>query len=186
MSKINEKEDDNLSIEESEDVVATESSPRKRGRKKGVKVGPRPTTWACAAIVDDKCIQEEFQAPEGSSFEELESFSADDAREAFADLYNVDFEDISVKGPYHNKKGGQYFNSSKKRETVSIALPNLTMQRKSATYKGWKGMAYTIEGRDDVVYFMFGEEINPNLDKKKALPTAKTVFKTAIEFNETI
>lgn len=194
MSKVEENEDMDMDFEEEDEDDSSESDtkaaavepagPRKRGRKKGVKVGPRPTVWSCSSIVDGECVLEDFQAPEGSSFDELEKFSADDARKTFADTYDVDVDSVLVKGPYHAKKSGQYAASVKKRETVSITLPNLTMKRESAVYKGWKGMAYAIEGRDDVVYFMFGEEANPSPDKKKNPPTAKTVFRTAVEFTE--
>jgi len=163
-------------------TAAPTPGPRKRGRKKGVKVGPRPAMWDCAGIVDGELVHEQFSAPKGSSFEELESFSKEDASRAFADEYGV--EPDSVHGPYYEKKGGQTATASKKRETVSITMPTLTMKRENAIYKGWKGVAYAIEGRDDVVYFMFGEEVNPSPDKKKSPPTAKTVFRTALEFPE--
>lgn len=178
-------EDEEISSESETKAGTAEATtgPRKRGRKKGVKVGPRPTVWTCGAIVNDECVMEDFRAPEGASFDELENFSSEDARNAFADEYDVDIEDVLVKGPYHAKKGGQYV-SAKKRETISISLPKLTNKRESAVYKGWKGMAYAIEGRDDVAYFMFGDEVNPSPDKKKNTPTAKIVFKTALEFTE--
>src|SRR5579863_1548649 len=75
-----------------EAAPAPTPGPRKRGRKKGVKVGPRPTVWACAAIVDGKCIQEDFLAPEGASFDKLEGCSSEDAQLALADEYDVDIE----------------------------------------------------------------------------------------------
>lgn len=165
-------------------LTAPVQGPRKRGRKKGVKVGPRPVVWDCAAIIDGELVHERFSAPEGSGFDMLEKFNADDAGKAFMEIYGVEPE--SVHGPYFDRKGSQTTTSVKKRETVSMATPNLTMKRESAVYKGWKGVAYGIEGRDDVVYFMFGEEVNPNPDKKKNPPTAKTVFKTALEFTEQV
>jgi hypothetical protein len=179
-----EDEEDTSESETKESAAEPTPGPRKRGRKKGVKVGPRPTVWTCGALVDGECVMEDYRAPEGSSFDELENFSSDDARKAFADDYNVEIEDVGVKGPYHAKKGGQGNAAARKRETVSISLPKLTTKRESAIYKGWTGMAYAIEGRDDVVYFMFGEEVNPSPDKKKNTPTAKTVFKTALEFTQ--
>lgn len=187
----NENEMDTDETETTTDEV-TEAAPatveaapvkRSRGRPKGVKVGPRERVWDCAAIVDGELIHERLVATEGSTPEERGSFTADQARTQFEDEYGV--EPTSIHGPYYDQKGAQIAASPKKRETVSIPLNNLklTSQRENAIFKGWRGLAYGIEGRDDAVFFMAAEEIQPNPDKpKKATPSARPVLRSALEF----
>jgi hypothetical protein len=172
----NEVADEAITASTTEQV----NTPRKRGRPKGTVVGPRAVVWVCAGIVNGECVQERFSAS-SEDIDQLDKFSSDDASEAFLDMYDV--EPISVLGPFFDKKGTKNI-TVKKRDTVSIALPKLTSKREKAIYKGWQGIAYDIEGRDDVKYFMFGNEINPNSDKKKNPPTAKTVFSNALKFIE--
>lgn len=166
--------------EETDNEPAVQPVKRPRGRPKGVKVGPRPVAWVCAAIVDDTLVHERLSAPDGSSDEEIANFSADEAREIFEVTHGV--ECTSVLGPFYDQKGGQNKEPSHRRETVSIPLPELTTKREAAIYKGWRGMAYDIKGRDDAVYFMFGQEIDPDPNKKKATPQAKSVYRSAVVF----
>lgn len=182
----NEIEDINEETNEVEIETTTETAQpvkRPRGRPKGVKVGPRPVAWACAAIVDGEQVHVRLSAPEGSTEEQIAGFSAEDASEIFENQYGVE---PSVLGPFYDQKGGQSKETPRKRESVSIALPNLTMKREAAIYKGWHGVAYGIEGREDVVYFMFGQEVNPDSNKKKATPTAKPILRTALSFDQAI
>lgn len=176
----NQEINQNNTEEESELEEITEEvpAPRKRGRQKGVKIGPRATIWVCAAVIKDELIQECYSSVDNSS-EEEGIFSEDDARDAFEDKHGCDPD--SVCGPFHDKKGGMSA-PSKKRETVSIIAPKLTSNREEATYRGWKGVAYEIENRKDAVFFMFNEEINPNSEKKKPIPPAKAILRTALEF----
>lgn len=191
MAKKNKKNEPQ--VEEQNDVedmtempaepVAENVTPvkRPRGRPKGVKVGPRPVVWDCAAIVDDTLVHVRLSAPDGSTEEQRGSFSADQAKALFNDTYGIMPE--SVHGPYYDQKGGQINAAPRKRETVSIPLPTLTMQRENAIFRGWRGVALGIEGREDVVYFMFGEEINPSADKKRVPPPARPVLRTALQFS---
>lgn len=180
----NDEVDVDEEIENNEDTVepTTEAAApvkRPRGRPKGVKVGPRPVAWACAAIVNDEQVHVRLSAPEGSTEEQIANFSADDAREAFENQYGVE---PSVIGPFYDVKGGQNKEAPRKRETVSISMPELTTTRSAAIYKGWRGMAYDIKDRNDAVYFMFGQEVSPDPNKKKATPQAKSVLRSAVVF----
>lgn len=176
-------EENEIEAEASAEPTVEVAAPvkRPRGRPKGVKVGPRPVAWSCAANVDGEVIHVRLSAPEGSTEDQIAGFSAEDAAEMFENQYGVE---PSVLGPFYDQKGGQSKETPRKRESVSIALPNLTMKREAAIYKGWRGVAYGIEGREDVVYFMFGQEVNPDLNKKKATPTAKPILRTALSFEQ--
>ncbi|HVI43188.1 MAG TPA: hypothetical protein VM577_21480 [Anaerovoracaceae bacterium] len=186
----NENEMDSDETETTDEVTAeaapttTEAAPvkRSRGRPKGVKVGPRERVWDCAAIVDGELIHDRLVAAEGSTPEERGSFTAEQARTQFEEEYGV--EPTSIHGPYYDQKGAQVATKAVKRETVSIPLNNLklTSQRENAIFKGWRGVAYGIEGREDAVFFMYHEELQPNPDKKRAIPQARPVLRSALDF----
>jgi hypothetical protein len=166
----------------SDSVEEAAPAPRKRGRPLGVKVGPRAVVWLCAGVVDGDLCHERFSAPDGSDFDKLNTFSSEDAKAAFMEMYGEEPE--SILGPFYDKKGIKTATSVKKRETVALTAPKLTTKRENAIYRGWKGIAYAIEGRDDVVYFMYDREVIQNADKKKTAPAAKVIFRAALEFQE--
>lgn len=184
-NEIENENQESVETEASAETVETvEAAPvkRSRGRPLGTKVGPRERIWDCAAIVDEELIHVRVVAPEGSTPEQRGSFTREQAIAQFQEEYGA--EPTSIHGPYFDQKSAQTVASTKKRETVSIAMPNLTSRRESAIFKDWRGMAYDIEGRDDVVLFMYGEEINPNPDKKRPVPQARTVYRSALRFEK--
>lgn len=152
---------------------------RKRGRQLGAKIGSRPTVWVCCALIDGELIHESYCADADGEMD-VAKFSEQDAKDAFTDVYGI--EPQSILGPYTERKGG-LTAPSKKRDTISISMPKLTAESKSAIYKGWRGTAYTIEGVDNAAYFMFGEEVKPG-NKKKSPPPAKAILCSALEFTE--
>jgi len=154
-----------------------ETPKRKRGRQKGVKIGPRMRTWVLAAIVDGKLIQENIKAKDDASDFEKKNFSKKSAMEAFQIKFGVKPE--SVKGPFHDHKGG----SREDNETVvEIDVASLKLSKESfpATFGPWKGTAYTLEDRDDVVYFLPSEEIIPS-GKKNISFRPITPLKSAVK-----
>lgn len=177
----------NENVEADENLEATSNSEgevkRPRGRPKGVKVGPRPVTWACAAVVNDVLVHIRMAASATANEQERGAFSAEAAKAQFIETYGVEPE---VLGPFYDQKGGQINTSdaAKKRETVSMSVEDikLTQVRENAIFRGWEGVAYGIEGREDVVYFMPGREIIPSPDKKKAPPAAKPILRSALQF----
>ena len=154
-----------------------QSAPKPRGRQKGTKIGPRPTVWICAGIVDGELIHESFSSNEEEG-DGVAKFSEQDAKNAFEDAHGIEPENIL--GPFMERRGGQTA-PVKKRETVNIVAPKLTSNRKTAIFRGWKGIAYGIEDRDDVSFFIYSEPLN-NKDIKKTIPSAKAIFNKALEF----
>lgn len=154
-----------------------ETPKRKRGRQKGVKIGPRMRTWVLAAVVDGKLIQESIKAKEGASDSEKKNFSKKSAIEVFQNKFGVKPE--SVKGPFHDHKGGNRENDETIVE-IDVSSLKLSKESFSATFGPWKGTAYPLEDRDDVVYFVPSEEIIPS-GKKNVVFRPVTPLKSAVQ-----
>ena len=177
------------------DVTSLETE-KKRGPK-----GPRPIVWICAGIdtddddgpkivsdryssadievdISDMTMQEAKDALEAAR----DSFTEEAAAEAFADDHGL--LATMVEGPFFERKGDQEKKPTRKRDTIRIPVHELRFsgKQREAIYNGWKGWANLLSDRDDVVYFLAEEEVNPDSEKKKVTPSPKNVLVSAIEF----
>jgi len=182
-----------------ENDEATEASEEAEGKKRGPK-GPRPIVWICAGIdegpdgpsivsdrysssdievdISDMDVDEAKDALEAAR----DLFTEEAAAEAFADDHGL--EATMIQGPFFERKGDQEKKPARKRDTVRIPVNELRFsgKQREAIYNGWKGWANLLSDRDDVVYFLASEEISPDSEKKKVIPSPKNVLVSAIEF----
>lgn len=152
-------------------TVAAAPTKKPRGRPKGTLVGPRPVLWTVAGIAKGEVIQEAFQAADGSTNEERENFSADQAKAAFEAKYGVPAAELKADGPNYRKMGKYQpqGGTSKQKETFSMTgKENLNSIMRNAIFRGWKGIAIGINDRNDGYLFTPIQEVNSTGDKKNA------------------
>lgn len=168
-------------------------------KKRGPK-GPRPIVWVCAGVDDHGDIISDTYSSgdievdtDGMTADEAktalaaarDSFTEESAMEIFAEDHGVDA--TMVHGPFFERKGEQEKRVSRKRDTIRIPVSELRFsgEQRKAIYNGWIGWANLLSDRDDVVYFLASEEVDPDSDnKKKVTPSPKNVLVSAIEFVE--
>ena len=165
--------------------MIVEESKKQRGRKKNTNTGFRPVAWSAAGMVDGKHVMERFYSPSGLnvSKEEVANFSAETVKTLFKKKHLVD--PMGVDGPFLDFKG-TLVKSSKKRE-MAVELPpselNFTGETKPAIHKGWKGVAFKMADREDVMFYVPEAEVPPSLDPKKSIkPKAAPISVSALSF----
>ena len=169
-----------MSEEKSETEVI--SAPKKRGRKLGFTTGPRPTIYVASAIIKDQIVMERFSSPAGPEIkkDEVLSFNEEDVKAAFEAKFGVE-PDVTM-GPFYDVKGIS-IKTTRKRDTITIPLSdlNLSETKKPAIFRGWRGAAWEIKGRTDVMFFMPDSEVTPSTDPKKRMkPKASPVMLSAL------
>lgn len=176
---MNELQQNDDELDMTDDQSDEEETPkRKRGRQKGVKIGPRMRTWVLAAIINGKLVQENVKAREDASDHEKKNFSKNSAIEVFENKFGQ--KPDSIKGPFHDHKGGTQETADNSVVEIDTANLKLSKQSFEATFGPWKGVAYTLEDRDDVVYFLPSEEIIPS-GKKNVSFRPITPLKSAVK-----
>jgi len=133
---------------------------RGRGRPAGYSPGKRSTVWGCAAIKEGKIILERITPPDNTPADLRASFTIADAEKIFMDQHGVKPEII---GPFHDKKGGQKAESSKKK-TISVNLAELSIsdEKYQAIYQNWKGVAHLTKEDNQCVFFIGQFPIDKN------------------------
>ncbi len=150
----------------------TEQVSKKRGRP---VTGPVPVYFM--AINWDNKIKEKIYTPIGLSKEEINDFSEEDIKSIFLKKYG--FSADEVDGPSYDKKG----TKSKKDSVVSASvseISNLASSLGSVVHDNWKGIAFPIEGNDEIVFFLPLEDLTKNPNRCK--PGAQSIAKSAIQF----
>jgi hypothetical protein len=206
-------EDESVELESDEDEApssvktaaptATTEKPadppkRKRGRPKGVKAGPRPTLWACAALVNGKVVIDAFSAPPGASDEKKQNFSEEEAMAEFRTKYKLGatIEVVCYKRALYEKKGGYVAQNPRKKEIIPALLTEYEVgSRRSAAaiFHGWRGFVHEIRvsnpeefktkygvSAEDCCSFWPLEEITVE-GKKKSRPAPSLVLLSALE-----
>jgi hypothetical protein len=150
---------------------------RSRGRPK-----TGPIHVAFVGVNWDARILQKVYSPEGLSRDEIDSLTIEDGKKLFVEATGLQPDEI--EGPSYDKKSSK--TNKKESETLSNnevapAVSALSNSLGEAVYDNWKGMAFSIEGQSDNVFFLPIEDLTKNLNRNK--PNAKAIAKTELAFN---
>lgn len=172
------------------------SEKKSPGRPTDSKSGPRPVIWICGGLIDNEVIIEPIMSPIYSNmpdlksmseqdldslYEKLRSFSKEEAIEIFKNKYAVDPSTVLEKS-FLERRSDEAFIKQKKKAVEQQEF-ELTQVSKEAVFKSWKGVAYEIKDRKDLMFFIYGEPITSD-GKKVHPPVSCAVPVSQLQFFE--
>lgn len=146
------------------------ATPKKRGRPKGVKVGPRAIIWACSEVIDSELVSAVITAANPEA-----------AKAEFNKQYGQ--EPSSVQGPFYAVMSAQQSPSkSRRRETLALDTNEIRMGGPlgRCIFDGWYGQALSLQGHEDLLFFIPFKPV-AETEKKRTPPRARAVPKAEVE-----